>query len=228
MDQKEFLNKVHALIALAEKEGGSISKSQMMEPFSGENLNEDQLASIKNFLTGSGVTVTEEGKEKKPQMQPQTKAIKLASKEKKIYESYLEELAFVKKYDPKEEEALFVKKNSGDRAARDRLVEGNLTRVVEIAGKYAGRGVAISDLVQEGNMELILLIDEHDGNGFQFHLANRLGQAMERLIDEANGQDSFKARMADLANKLLDASEEFADNEGVQPTVEDLERRMGA
>ena len=48
------------------------------------------------------------------------------------------------------------------RRARERLVESNLRLVVSIAGRYAGRGLSLQDLIQEGNIGLQVGIDKYE------------------------------------------------------------------
>lgn len=234
MNQSEFLEKVHGLIALAETRGGSITESMMTEPFAKEALNAEQLLSLRSFLQASGVTVVsdEEGQSgKRPAMRPVKMAAgrpgsQLKDKEKLIYNSYLEELALVKGYRPEEEEGLLKQKAAGGKAARDRLIEGNLRQVVELAGRYAGKGVPLTDLIQEGNMELLLLVDAHESGSLREAIEVQVAEAMERLLEEHAGHDAFKNRMADMANKLMDASEELAGDNGEQPTIEELAKKL--
>ena len=229
MEQKEFLEKVHGLLTLADSRGGMITEAMMEEPFAGENLDADQILSLRSYLKANGVSITSQEEDTAAKTVKMTAAHgvgRMENKEKKIYKSYLEELELVRSYEPEEEMELFARKRAGDSAARQQLVEGNLKRVVELAGGYAGRGVPLSDLVQEGNMELLLLVDEHTGDGFQEQLKIRISRAMQLLIEEHAGNDSFKNRMADMANKLMDASEEYADDMGEQPTIEDLAKLL--
>ncbi|MDD7389397.1 MAG: sigma-70 domain-containing protein [Lachnospiraceae bacterium] len=227
MEQKEFLEKVHGLLTLADGRGGSITEAMMEEPFAGENLDADQILSLRSYLKANGVAIVSDEEDaaasgKVVKMTSVRGAGRMESQEKKIYKSYLAEMELLQTYAPEEEAALFARKISGDRDARQRLVEGNLKRVVELAGNFAGRGVPLTDLVQEGNMELLLLVDEHSGTGFQEDMEIRIAAAMQMLVEEYSGNDSFKNRMADLANKLMDASEEYAEDMGEQPTIEDL------
>src|SRR5439155_1039633 len=53
--------------------------------------------------------------------------------------------------------------------ARRELAEGNLRLVVSIAKRYRGRGLAFSDLIQEGNRGLMRAVDKYEHRlGFQF------------------------------------------------------------
>ncbi|MDO5409274.1 MAG: hypothetical protein Q4F21_02340 [Lachnospiraceae bacterium] len=231
MNQSEFLEKVQELLALAQSRGGSITEGMMEEPFADANLNADQLLSLRSYLKANGVSILSEeeaqtNRASAVKMTAARKAPAMEDKEKKIYRSYLKELELIKGYEACEEKLLFERKLSGDRQARQLLVEGNLRQVVEMAGSFAGHGVPLSDLVQEGNVELLMLVDEHEGCGFQEDLKKRISRAMELLIEEYAGNDSFKKRMADMANQLMDASEEYAGDEGEQPTIEDLAEKL--
>ena len=57
----------------------------------------------------------------------------------------------------------------GDFEARQRLIERNLRLVVSIARHYAHRGLALPDLIEEGNLGLMHALDKFDpGRGFRF------------------------------------------------------------
>ncbi len=58
---------------------------------------------------------------------------------------------------------------AGDFAARQQMIERNLRLVVSIAKGYAGRGVALADLIEEGNLGLIHAISKFEPErGFRF------------------------------------------------------------
>lgn len=60
-------------------------------------------------------------------------------------------------------------KDTNDKKAKDKLIEGNLRLVISIAIKYVNRGVSFEDLIQAGNLGLIRAVDKFDvdlGNRF--------------------------------------------------------------
>ena len=71
----------------------------------------------------------------------------------------------LKKYKPitrKEEERLIRLYKNGSLIAKNKLLESNLRFVFDIARRYTGRGVPISDLISEGNMGLIRALEKFD------------------------------------------------------------------
>jgi len=64
---------------------------------------------------------------------------------------------------PREEEAELARQvRQGDEAAREKLIKANLRLVVYLAHEYEGRGVALLDLISEGNIGLMKAVDRYD------------------------------------------------------------------
>lgn len=74
---------------------------------------------------------------------------------------------------------------AGDFAARQSMIEHNLRLVVSIAKGYLGRGVPLSDLIEEGNLGLMHAIDKFEPErGFRFstYATWWIRQAVERAV----------------------------------------------
>lgn len=229
MEQSIFLTTVRELVAKGKQENGSITEEMLATAFRGEELNGEQMLSIRTYLKSNGVEVVSTGEKPSNRIVKMTAAknvSKLEAQEQMAYRIYLEEIAGVPGYDPLEEADLIAKKVAGDGAARNRLIEGNLAKVVELAGIYAGHGAPVGDLVQEGNMELLMLVDEWAGGDLQEELKLRVSEAMERVVEEYDGNVAFKMRMADMANQIMDLSAEIAEELGKQPTLEELAKEL--
>lgn len=84
-----------------------------------------------------------------------------------------------------EEQRLFILKDQGDEAAREKLIEHNLQLVVYVAKAYMGKGMDVLDLVQEGNLGLVTAIEKFDykkGYKLSTYATWWIKQAIQRSI----------------------------------------------
>ncbi len=82
---------------------------------------------------------------------------------------YLKEIGFSPLLTAEEEVYYARKAQKGDAAARRRMIESNLRLVVKIARRYMNRGLALLDLIEEGNLGLIRAVEKFDPErGFRF------------------------------------------------------------
>ena len=83
--------------------------------------------------------------------------------------TYLNAISGFKSLDKDEERALFERCRDGDKGAYDQIVEANLRLVVKTARRYIGRGIAMLDLIEEGNLGLLHAIKKFEiERGFRF------------------------------------------------------------
>lgn len=78
--------------------------------------------------------------------------------------TYYEELRLCKPLTKAKERELMFKAKNGDIEAKNAILESNLRLVFDIAKRYRGRGVALPDLISEGNMGLIKAMDKFKPN----------------------------------------------------------------
>lgn len=128
---------------------------------------------------------------------------------------------------------------SGDFAARQSMIEHNLRLVVSIAKGYLGRGVPLSDLIEEGNLGLMHAIDKFEPErGFRFstYATWWIRQAVERAVMNQGRvirlpvhvvrelQQVLRARRV-LENDPVFAARKGFEGEGVR--VEDVAALLG-
>lgn len=103
-----------------------------------------------------------------------------------------------------DEKELARRVQDGDQWARQRMVECNLRLVVKIAMRYSQRGMAVMDLVEEGNLGLIRAVEKFDPEkGFRFSTYGTwwIRQAIERGIMNQGRSVRFPIHVAKTLNR---------------------------
>ncbi|RMH31217.1 MAG: RNA polymerase sigma factor RpoD/SigA [Candidatus Hydrogenedentota bacterium] len=139
--------------------------------------------------------------------------------------AYLAEISKYKVLTREEEVELFRRLEAGDETAREEIVAANLRFVVKIALKYAGRGIPISDLVQEGNIGLLEVVDKFDyrrGYRFSTYAAFWIRQAIEVAVRKQCHMIRLPIRKSRLLGHVTEAVQNFVHAHGRQPTTREL------
>jgi RNA polymerase nonessential primary-like sigma factor len=98
---------------------------------------------------------------------------------------YLRQMRSTELFTAEEEFEFATKARAGDFAARQSMIEHNLRLVVSIAKAFLGRGVPLSDLIEEGNLGLMHAIDKFEpARGFRFstYATWWIRQSVERAL----------------------------------------------
>ncbi|MCB1161550.1 MAG: RNA polymerase sigma factor RpoD/SigA [Candidatus Krumholzibacteriia bacterium] len=98
---------------------------------------------------------------------------------------YVREISRIPVLGPEKERALARRVRAGDPQARRDLIVSNLRLVLSIARSYTGRGVALMDIVEEGNLGLIRAVEKFNPDrGFRFstYASYWIKQAMARAV----------------------------------------------
>ena len=98
---------------------------------------------------------------------------------------YLRDVRRTELFTPEQEYETAMRARAGDFAARQSMIEHNLRLVVSIAKAYLGRGVPLSDLIEEGNLGLMHAIDKFEPErGFRFstYATWWIRQSVERAV----------------------------------------------
>ncbi|WP_077611478.1 sigma-70 domain-containing protein [Clostridium sp. Marseille-P2415] len=147
-----------------------------------------------------------------------------------FYQMYLEEMGDIAPCTLEEQGKLLKEAAEGSEEAKKRLVEGNLRVALEYAKEYDGRGVLMTDLVQEANMALILAVDEYagieDGPDFDSFASQKIRKALELAVEEQQFADRTGEELAARVNVLQQVSQALAGELGREATVEELAEKM--
>ncbi|MEC8376491.1 MAG: RNA polymerase sigma factor RpoS [Pseudomonadota bacterium] len=125
-----------------------------------------------------------------------------------------------------EEEVYFARRSlKGCEASRKRMIVSNLRLVVKIARRYNNRGLALLDLIEEGNLGLIRAVEKFDPErGFRFstYATWWIRQTIERAIMNQTRTIRLPIHVVKELNVYLRASRELSQKLDHEPTAEEI------
>ena len=124
---------------------------------------------------------------------------------------------------------LLERAQSGDRAAREALIRGNLRLVLSVIQKFTGRGENLDDLFQVGCVGLIKAIDHFDVRQqvrFSTYGVPMIAGEIRRYLRD-NSAIRVSRSIRDTAYRVLQAKEKLTGENGREPSVEEIAARLG-
>jgi RNA polymerase primary sigma factor len=147
-----------------------------------------------------------------------------------FYQMYLEEMEDISPCTKEETEILLKEIKEGNKEAKKRLVEGNLKTALSYAKEFDGKGVLLTDLVQEANMAFMMAVDRYDGSPIKDEFDRFAGDLMNEFLLEAVQEEVSAEQtgeeLAARVNVLQTVSSVLAKELGREATIEELADKM--
>lgn len=223
-DRLEFREKLGGILQKAQEKAQVLSVSEVEEYFAEDGLSREQLELICDYLLSQKVTVKgyikQGGTVTEKEEQPEEC---YTEEEKRYLARYMEEIHMIKEEEEGERQKLFEASAAGDALARARLIELYLESVVETAKELYHKEVFLGDLIQEGNVSLMLALDEL-ASAEEAHekIMDEVRRGMQMLIEE---QTEVKRRNHTLLEKYTDLEDnikKLKEETGRDVTIEEL------
>jgi RNA polymerase primary sigma factor len=131
---------------------------------------------------------------------------------------------------PEQEIELAGRIKKGDGAARERMILANLRLVVTIAHDYANLGLALLDLISEGNIGLTKAVERFDptkGAKLSTYAAWWIKQSIKRALANQSKTIRLPVHLVDKIAKVRRVSVQMSDELGREPTDEELSEEIG-
>ena len=241
-----FEEKLSKLLELAKSKKNVLDETEVLDAFAGEELTPEKLDRIYDFLDKKHVDVLKmsndddmdpdlfsEDEDADPEDAIDVEHIDLSVPEgigvDDPVRMYLKEIGKVPLLSPDDEIELAKKIELGDEEAKKKLAESNLRLVVSIAKRYAGRGMQLLDLIQEGNLGLIKAVEKFDyrkGYKFSTYATWWIRQAITRAIADQARTIRIPVHMVETINRLVRTQRQLVQKLCREATPEELAKEL--
>ncbi len=241
-----FEEKLSKLLELAKTKKNVLEEQDVLNGFAGEELTPEKLDRIYDFLDKKHVDILKlsndddmdpdlflEDENVDPEDDVDVEHIDLSVPEgigvDDPVRMYLKEIGKVPLLSSDEEIELAKKIELGDEEAKKKLAESNLRLVVSIAKRYAGRGMQLLDLIQEGNLGLIKAVEKFDyrkGYKFSTYATWWIRQAITRAIADQARTIRIPVHMVETINRLVRTQRQLVQKLGREATPEELAKEL--
>ena len=259
LEREELLKKIEKICVKARANKNAIDMSEILESFRQSGLSEEQMDNVVRLIENRKIEINpvvdeaaikdlEDGKAKASpddELLPLDDESFLKEESEEIdldavdllegigtedpVRMYLKEIGTVSLLSAEEEYALAIRKQQGDEAAKQRLIEANLRLVVSIAKRYTGRGMSFLDLVQEGNLGLIKGVEKFDPEkGFKLstYATWWIRQSVTRALADQARTIRVPVHMVETINKMSKMQRKLTLELGYEPSVKELAEHL--
>ncbi|MBR1759130.1 MAG: hypothetical protein IJ744_10470 [Lachnospiraceae bacterium] len=214
---------IEQLLARAKQHEGVLTKEEISAVM--PSLSDEQWQALAAFLAEHEIRVREIYDPKESRSQSSLmKELSIYAKDAPLLSMYLQELKKLPKRTEEEEEALFAALAAGDPKAKDPFIHSQLPMVCETALLYASQGSTLEDLIQEGNVGLMLGLSRAlaEAESWRKVLLSEVMEAMEQHIYEENANETVGRKSVERAETLRDNVKQYKTEFGFAPDKHEL------
>lgn len=163
LDRNTFMETLRAVAEICRTSTEPLSKEEILNYFDGMELSEEQVEMIYQYLQLPPEVQTGEPEPEEEEEQP---VQEVEEEEENVYfQMYLDDLEQIEEMSADEMQDAYKKLLSGDAAVVGAICESWLGTIAQMAIPYAAQGANLEDVIQEGNMGLLIKLSELVGAG---------------------------------------------------------------
>ena len=228
LDQVKFMETLRAVADVARVSTTPLTKEEINEYFDGMELTEEQQELVYQYLLNPQ---TEEDLSPEPEIVTEESDGEVEAGAKKAQESiflkmYKEEIQEISGLTIPEVREAYIRLVDGDASVIESISDHWLVKVVDIAKEYEKHNVNMEDIIQEGNIGLILglqnLLGTKQRIDVEEYLKESIQKAMEDFIDEMNIEDDWESTVVAKTTLIHEAKLALAEQLGKMPSVQEL------
>ncbi len=225
MTQQEFQEKLMLLMNRAAGQDNRITREEVEQEFAGSEFDAGQMDLVYDFLLAKGIRV--EGYEKSAGDEQE-----LTPEAERYLAAYEEEMRSLRTYSKEEVDQLILAVRRGEDEPRERLAEALMGEIPSIARKLYHPDVLMQDLIQEGNLFLVIGINnligrrDPDPEEARRELLRTAREGMETLSEQLKDVKQQNRRMVGKVEELKDNITVLKDELGRKVFLDELAQFM--
>lgn len=249
LEEQVFIEAINNLKEFAKLNGGIVTKKDIMDYFSGVELEERQLQLIYGYLQNNHIKISDveikenafenmnhklmEKREETEQAFHETQKDSDQETDKKLLAMYMEDLKLINASD-ENLEILLKLVLDGDKKAENQLIEYFLPKIVAWIEPFKNKGVSSGDLIQEGNLILIMLLHEKSSisekewnTKFEYLLKEKVEHACNEMLEEQKSSNVISNKVLSRVNAVNDCAVKLSKEFDRKVTIEEVAENMG-
>lgn len=235
-NQEKFIEMIQDVVSMAKINNREVTKEFLREFLQELKLSEEQMEFVYQYLLQENIKVTgyQAARNTKTTQKEggMTEGLDLSKKDvfepEKVEESeylelYLKEIESVGSCNQVEKK-WYEQAGQGDDKAKSFIVEQKLARVAQIADRFAGQGMTKNDLIGEGNVALLLAVEQlsnHQGEEEQF-IDQEIEKSMLLALDQHREERRENRGLMKKAENLKEKMERLEEDLGGKMTSDDV------
>ncbi len=246
VDKTTFMETLRSVQQIAQASPEAMTKEEIRSYFQDMDLSEEQQEMIYQFLLTPQDAAAEgdagQAGEEESIASPEPKALPKAGKQTRNphFQMYVRELSAIPALTAEQQNLLYQRLLSGDQSVTEEISHQWLKKIICIAEGYATPRAYLEDLVQEGNISLLLGLGQLLGKASDYEAdgAGSLGKEQQKRLEEyleayiRGGMESYRGGVegeADSENAILakvslihEARKALTEENGTDPTIQEL------